>query len=312
MSAAGDLPALLSAAKRQELEGLLQELAAGDTALEARIRERLSHPGPISAQTLEQELAEIFWKNVDPPGEISLQQAPVLFGKLESYIRERLIPLAEADRYMDAFVLSRQLFMHLRVIKLGEAWPQGVLQALCQLWTLIADHGPQEVREELRIWITERTESGSGAILDHQLELVRYEIAGSREDLEMALMDLDDQIEKAWDRAESPVEVTHMRGRRSAVSLRIEIMRRLGRSEEEIENYRWEHRHFLEIMEDYLQEARESGDPLQEIHQLEDAVLIGADDEEETNAHRLVQLYEQTGTTCEDPQLRWLLENFLP
>ena len=128
------------------------------------------------------------------------------------------------------------------------------------LWRRIVKECPKEIHDKIDSWF--RKHAFDGSVIDYMedylQDFLQNELA-TEEELRRQLLVLDDRIDAYAHRTESPyVRDISTITTSDGVSKRMEIMKRLGAGDEEIEKWRYAHRHFRVIREAYMKESEES------------------------------------------------------
>lgn len=178
------------------------------------------------------------------------------------FLDTKVTSLLDAGHYEEAFELSRYIFVKLGKTTIDDDGEVAAISNDCMdLWRRIVKECPKEIHDKIDSWF--RKHAFDGSVIDYMedylQDFLQNELA-TEEELRRQLLVLDDRIDAYAHRTESPyVRDIKTITTSDGVSKRLEIMKRLGAGDEEIEKWRYAHRHFRVIREAYMKEAEESG-----------------------------------------------------
>ena len=195
------------------------------------------------------------------------------------FLDTKVTGLLDAGHFEEAFELSRYIFVKLGKTTIDDDGEVATISNACMdIWRRIIRECPKDVYRKIDIWV--RKHASDGTVVDYMEEylqnFMQNELA-TEEDLRNQLKILDKVIEKAGKETKSPYVRTPVINASDGVEKRLEIMKRLGSSKEEIEDWRRAHRHFRVIREAYMKEAEERGDTAAIISLLEEGKSLDKD-----------------------------------
>jgi len=131
----------------------------------------------------------------------------------------------------------------------------------------------------------------------------------SEEDLRSQIKRLDETIEGLGKSTNCPTEYSSIGPSVPIVIKRIELMEKLGAKEREIEEYRYNHRCFSVIREQYMEEAEKAGDIAKLVALLKESKELDAADRHKVYRYsrRLVELYHQMNDRLNERNERYEL-----
>lgn len=295
------LTQMIYEADRSLLENVLIELADSDEKTESRIRTMLAgsvkRVNSAGIKEMEKEIEQIFLTHADRGGFINYYNAIAFADDLERYLENQSGSLLDEEEYLPAFELTAYAYIRLGNCDIdddGEITQIG--KACYKIWQRIIAECPSDVKKQIREWFVRHSEDGS--VPDYMEDLLqdflKYELA-TAEELEAQLKSLDALIEAGKDSTRCQTIYTSYYGYSvEAISLRILLMERLGRSAEEIDAFRRAHFHFQSVRDYYLKQAREAGNIEEEIRILNESKTLDRDSDYLVHSYskRLIELYQ--------------------
>lgn len=324
-----DLETLLRRVSAEELLSFVAQTARKDPDLERRIRERFgAAPEVPEAGPAQESEPDSLMEEVDAlidglltGGKVDELRLDELSQGVLTLLEDEPSGLLGNQDYVLAFDLTIEVLLRLQDAGI-EDYPEldDILGECEEIWEKIFAACPESTRELIGSWMQEKSSDADGPLqgrireamasfCDRTFDRILLTPQAKRQErkkLQVDLADLDRAIEESAGSVASPV--CSWVSTEPAVLVRIDRMRRLGASEEEVEKYRWAHRNFSVIRDQYRRQAEQSGD-LQ--------LLITLQREEKQQDWRkrhqsslsLISLYHQTGDTKDELQER--LEDFL-
>ena len=281
---------LISEADHEELEAVLLDLALEDDRLESRIRSMLLESRiRISPSGLRWEIDNIF-NTYTYKGYIDYHNAFSFANDLIDCLKKISEQLLKQQSYLELFEVTIYAYTRLGNCDIDDDGEITEISHVCyEIWQNIISECPTEVRDSIKEWFD--IHSSDGTVIDFMEDYLqdfqRYELA-SREQLKKELAQLDQMVEACKEKTQCSTIYTTFYGYNiEAVELRIILMRRLGASEEEVDQYRRKYMNFRSIRKYYLQKAQQEEDVEKEMQ------LLLMSKQLDKNEHYLMHAYAQ-------------------
>ena len=289
---------IIESANRKELEELLLHLARQDHRTESFIRANLKggRGAASDVKKIEKEIDSVFNVYSDRSGYIDYYCAMSFASDLNSLLRNRIGELIDNESSMDAFNASMYAYTKLGNWDIDDDGEIASISSTCyELWQDIIKNCEPEERERIKEWFEEHYDDGT--VIDYMEDMLQdfleYELA-SEDELRGIIKDLEAKIEKSKGLTQCPSIFTSYYGYScDAIELRNIFARRLGATEEEIEEYMRRYMSCRSVRDYFLKKAREQGNIEDEIRLL----ILGKEYEKESEytvhsySRRLIELY---------------------
>lgn len=289
---------LLMKTEKDDLVDFLAELADGNNAMANRIRTRFSKSiSSIEMQQLQAEARAIV-RDHENRGFIDYREAMDFEVEMSSFLDKTCADLLDANNFDSAITLSTYVFLLLNEIDIDD---DGEIASLardcCGVWDSILKKCPAATASRLCEWLEDHMADPKLDYLGDVLVDFHDEAFADEETLRSRLAELDRIVDSAAGRSTCPARYSTINNAEPAVLERLKVMRRLGFAEDEIEAYRYAHRSFAEVRDQYLAEARAAGDDAQVLSLLKEGTACT--ERYDYNAHRyslqLADLYAKIG-----------------
>jgi len=276
-----DLKELIVNADRKDLEKMLLTIAGNDKStgkaiykfLETdRVLKEKRATVKVTMRSLKAKADYIFSDHSDRSGFIDYREAFDFESDCLEFIDENVRPLVESGAYMDAFNISTYLFVELGSCDIdddGEIW--NITNECYDVWKSIAASCSEEEKAHMKEWF--QAHEKDDTVIDYMEDIIHEFLTtelATREELISMISDLDAVIESK-NKNLTDSNVGCIRDRGTLVLRRMEFMKRLGTSDEEIEAYRYAHRKIQMIRDQYIAEAKTAGDTLKVIELLKES-----------------------------------------
>jgi hypothetical protein len=280
---------LIKNADRGQLEELLIELASMDEESEHRIRAMLSGEGlPEDIGDLKREADSIFHSHFGRGSYIDYYNRDDFCDELMGFLEDTAGALMSESQFMEAFELSTYVFVKLGNTDIDDDGQIQMISDLCYgIWQDIISACSDSQRKQIRRWFEEHANDGTVVdyMKDDLKDFLEYELA-SRQELLAKIEGLDKIIKESGSSSEcGSVFSSHYGYRIEAIELRIILMKKIGSTEEEIDDFRRKHIHFRSVREYFMKKAREEGNTQEEIR------LLNQSREQDADSPALVHLY---------------------
>lgn len=263
-----------------ELRLLVVGLAQGNESLRSRLltqyTEKIDERHMIK---LKCEVDRIAYENSDRSGFVDYYHASDYTSEMTSFLDEKVQALIDKGYYMKAFELTNYVFQCVGNQDMDDSdggctW---VVDNCYEYWKQILDKCSEQEQKQMFQWFQEHQ---SGYVIDYVEEYISDFLMEEFKDEELLrekLRDLDEQIRKAGDHINDGRYCTAHYGYVSNVLKRIQVMKDLGSSEQEINEYRQAFRHFSEIRKLEIREYTESKKYAEAIRVLKESKKMDAE-----------------------------------
>ena len=287
---------IITSADRKELESLLLEIASRDDRTESFIRSNLGKGKSADVKQIEKEIDGVFHAYSDRSGYIDYYNAMSFESDLNSLLRNRIRALIDDEEYMAAFDASMYAYTKLGNWDLDDDGEISSISSTCyELWQdIVTNCGPQE-REHIKDWFEEHCDDGT--VIDYMEDMLQdfleYELA-SEDELREIIRDLESKVESSNGQTKCQTVFTSCYGYSiEAIELRNILIRRLGASDDETEEYMSQYMSFRSVRDHFLKKASKNGDVAEEIRLLKLGKEYEKDSEYTSHSYskRLIELY---------------------
>ena len=287
---------IIMSADRKELEALLLELAARDDRTESFIRSNLSKGKSSDVKQIEKEIDGIFHAYSDRSGYIDYYSAMSFESDLNSLLRNRIRALIDNDEYREAFDASIYAYTKLGNWDLDDDGEIASISSTCyELWQDIVTNCEPQERDYIKDWFEEHSDDGT--VVDYMedtlQDFLEYELA-SEDELREIIGDLESKVENSNGQIKCQTVYTSYYGYNiEAIELRNILVKRLGATDNEIEEYMRRYMSFRSVRDHFIKKARGNGDVTEEIRLLKLGKEYEKDSEYTLHSYskRLIELY---------------------
>ncbi len=253
---------------------------------------------PAQLLQFKDDVDMIFRQYEDRSGFISYFRAMDFQIDIERYLYDTASRLIDSSLEVEAFDLTTYVFLKLSNAAIDDDGQISSIASLCyDLWKQTIKAAPQDERSKMKKWFLKysKDESVIDYMQDYLISFIEEELA-TDDDRRARMDELDDVIEKAAGKTDCP----HFRFGLSydpAVVIRMKLMKMLAYSDEEIEEYRYAHRNFTVIRQQYMDEAEEVGDWNKLIALLQESKILDAESTVKLRKYsdKLIDIYHDTG-----------------
>lgn len=288
---------LISAASRDQLEGILLELAKKDSAVEDRIRIKLAGViGSTDINIIQKEINAIFKKHSEYGHRIYYDNAASFTDDVITYLENKTDRLFDDREYHTAFEISKYVFLKLGNWDIIDDGETSAIPLCCyKIWQTVVENCSDSDRALIKKWFLDHSEDET--IDDYYEDVIydflKYELA-SKKELEDEIKNLDEIINSCAGSNECRHVYTIRYGYDlDAVGLRTIFMKRLGASEEEIDSFRRKYMSFRSVREYYIRKAKDEKDTAKEVRLLIESKKLDANSPTQIHSYsqRLIELY---------------------
>ncbi len=312
-SGASDITELLRSLSQDELVDFIKELAGNNGEIANLIRVRFSRS--ISARDMrafKREADNIFYSHADR-GFIDYHEAMAFESDISRFLKEKVGNLVDNGLYPEAFELSMYVFVKLSSTDIDDDGEIQMISETCyDLWKRIVSSCSKEEYDRIQDWF--RSHSDDDTVVDYLenvlQEFLQNELA-DEDDIREQIRELDERIKAAEDNTRCPTVYSSVSYDVPAVFRRMELMKRIGASDDEVEAYRYSQRRFSVVREQYMREAEEAGNKNTLIALLEESKELDAASKHKVHSYsqRLADLYHGEGFT--EKELKERFQSFV-
>ncbi len=254
---------IIESADRKKINALLLDMANRDYRTENYIRVALEKKKTIDIKVIEKEIDAIFDAYSDQSGYINYHNVMDFDIELDNLLRNRIEPLIEENRYLDAFNASIYSYVKLGNCDIDDDGEVESLSRTCyELWLEIISKCSSEEKEIVKNWF--EAHHNDGTVIDYMEDILndflKYELA-SDEELKEQISKLEDIVERcSGDTTCDEVFSSYYGYRIEAIELRNMLAKRIGATDDDIEEYLKEHMNFSSVRRYFIEKARKKGD----------------------------------------------------
>ncbi len=299
-------------------EDKVRELLAGFVLSDESLRNRLQMQYSFKMDSklmmkLRTELEQIQYR-YSSGGFVDWYHASDFASELVGFLCEKVVFLIERSCLKQAFELTNEVFHCIGNTDMDDSDGSSsyVADQCYECWKQIIEKSDEDFKTEIGEWFeTHKTGYVIDYIGEYIEEIILDEFA-TREMLSERIQKLDTYISRQRGNDCGKYYSAYY-GLVDPVSKRIECMRKMGCTDEEIREYRQANRHFSVIREIEISEALEKGDYKSAVSILLESKEMDGDNKEQLKKYseQLIGIYRKTGSEkayCEE--LIYHLENF--
>lgn len=283
-----------------EVRKLLLELALKDDSLQNQILTKyVDKISPSQMNRLKQEVEMIAWKYSDRRGYVDYYHAMDYVQDLEEFLDENVQNLIDKNLIMQAFELTNEVFHTVgnQDIDDSDGGTTWIANSCYEYWKQILDQATDEQRKQMFQWFKGRPQN---YVIDYMEDYISDFLMDEFHDTSMLLEKLrmlDELIGRAGDKTDCGSLYSSYYGFENIILKRLQIMRELNYSENEINEYRTKFRHFSAIRELEVKEYLDRKEYDKAIEVLEESKKL---DKEYAGlvskySEQLIQVYHKTG-----------------
>lgn len=256
----------------------------------------------------------IFRQYADRSGFISYFKAMDFQIAIEGYLYDNASKLIDSNYAKEAFDLTAYVFLKLNKTSIDDDGEISSIASLCyDLWKREIEIAAPDERSKMEEWLLKYSKDDVviDYMQDYLISFIEEELA-TDDHRRTKMAELDEVIENAAGRTDCP-KVQFGLSYDSAVVIRMKLMKMLAYSDKEIEDYRYAHRNFTVIRQQYMDEAEEAEDWSKLIVLLEESKLLDADSEMKLHRHsnKLIETFRLIGDSENEKKERyWSFRNF--
>lgn len=268
------IESLIEKASRKDIENLLIRLANSDPRTESEIRTFLGKDESFKVVEIKTEIDDIFDIYSDWHGYIDYHNAFEFESALSMLLKNRISALIANKQYMDAFDASMYAYVKLGNQDIDDDGEIISLSRTCyELWQEITEQCSLEEKSTIKAWFEEH--AYDGIVIDYMeetlKEFLKYELA-SEEELKETVKKLEEIVDESKGSNKCRcVFSTYYGYDIEAIELRDIFVKRLGATDDEIDEYKKKYMSFKSVRDYFINKAKEVGDIDEEIRLLKES-----------------------------------------
>lgn len=235
-----------------EVRNILVELALKDNSLQNHILTKyVDKISPGQMSRLKQEVEMIAWKYSDRSGYVDYYHAMDYVHGLEEFLDENVQNLIDKNLIMQAFELTNEVFHTVgnQDIDDSDGGTTWIADSCYEYWKKILDQATDEQRDQMFQWFKGCPKN---YVIDYMEDYISGFLMDEFHDTTMLLdkmQMLDELIESAGDKTDCGNWYSSYYGFENIIIKRLQIMKELNYSANEIKEYMTKFRHFSAIRE---------------------------------------------------------------
>ncbi|MDD6043819.1 MAG: SWIM zinc finger family protein [Eubacteriaceae bacterium] len=295
-----ELKDVISGIDESELRHMLLQLALKDNTLQNHIlinyAEQIS---PSQMSRMSHEVEMIARQHSDRTGYVDYYQAMAYVQDMDQFLCENVQSLIDKNLLMQAFELTNVVFHTIgnQDIDDSDGGITYVANSCYECWKEILDRATEEERNQMYCWFNEHRRN---YVFDYLEDYVSDFLLNEFHDPALLLKQMqiiDEQIEHATESTGFERVYFSYYGYESAILKRLQIMKELNYSSDEISKYRQRFRHFSAIRELEIQEHLDCKEYEKAIEVLKESKEL---DNEYAGlvskySNQLIHIYQSTG-----------------
>lgn len=284
-----------------EVRNILFELAASNELLKNRIlMEYTENITEKQMLRMKKEIEGIAWQNSDRRGFVDWNHAGDYASAVIGFLHDNVGKMIEKGFTMEAFELTNAVFIQTGNLAMDDSGGEStwIANVCYEYWQDILDHCGEEERKKMLGWFREK--QSAGVVVDYMEDYLSEFLMNEFHDEEMLrekLAMLDEEIERAEGQSDCGGSWSVHYGYENNIVKRLEIMKELGCTKEEMQEYRRKNWNFASVRMMQISEYQEEGRIEEAIELLEESKKL---DEKVPGlvaeySGRLVELYHDLG-----------------
>ncbi|MBR1573080.1 MAG: SWIM zinc finger family protein [Lachnospiraceae bacterium] len=294
-----EVEALVDKIPEQDAKELLVHFLINDDGLKNRLQ--LKYDFKMTAQLmaeLKKEIKSILYQYSGRGGFIDWNNAYSFCCDLGRFLDDKIPFLMEHGCYLQAFELVNIVFYEVANADMDDSdGGSGMVAQTCyDYWKSLTLNAPEEEALAIKKWFLVNKETDY--VVDYMQEYIDefYEqFFLSEDEIKERMEILDDIIQEHKMQNDAGAIYSVRYGYQDVVLLRLEYMRQLHLSDEEILEFRTQHRHFSSVRELELEEALEANNKPLALQILEESKRLDKDCAKKVKRYseQLISLYEE-------------------
>ena len=248
-------------------------------------------------------------------GFIDWQNAYDFCCDLRGFLEDKVEILIGKGAILQAFELNNQVFKLIGTIDMDDSdGGSGIVAEKCyELWKEIYQRADSDEKTKIKKWFNSYKK---GTVIDwieeYLLEFMKMELA-TKEQIKKQLKEFDQMLDEKKNSTDCGYVYSALDGRVSVIEKRIECMKKLGMTEEEIDDFCKQNRNFHVVRKMEIDKALSDNDYETAIKILEESKILDKSNESLIKSYsgKLIELYKKTNKNKKyKEELKYNLLNF--
>ncbi|PNV62788.1 hypothetical protein C0033_07120 [Clostridium sp. chh4-2] len=282
-----------------ELRDLLECIALENEKLRNQILIRYSRTISQGQMVmLKNEIAEIAKRYSDRGGYVDWRNAGGYISEMEAFLRDKVQEIIEKGCYMQAFELTNHVFVTIGNQGIDDSDGGTSMAAdLCyECWQQILEKCSEQDKTKMRAWFEKH--QSDGIVIDYMEDYIREFLLNELHDkklLTKEIQRLDEVIENRGDSTDCGTYYSVYSGDVNNIRKRIQFMKALGATEEEIRRYREKNRRFAAVRMLEIEEFIRAGNNMDAVRVLKESKELDQISQGWVKGYsrKLIELYSQ-------------------
>lgn len=248
----------------EELRHILETMALEDQSLRNRILTKYSTTISLGQMVrLKREIEDIAYRYSDRSGYVDWESAGGYISEMETFLYDKVQAVIDKGCYMQAFELTNQVFVTIgnQDMDDSDGGTDMVADTCYKIWQQLLEKCGEQDKNKMQSWF--EMHQADGAVMDYMEGYIGDFLMNEFHDREILLKkmeELDHQIEKRRESTDCGKCYSSYRGFENNILKRLQIMKALGASEEELRQYRRKNRGFAAVrmleIEEFIQAGK--------------------------------------------------------
>lgn len=254
--------------------------------------------------SLKKEVDNIFYEYSDDWGFIGWQSSYDFCFALIDFLDTKIPLIMERAQWNQAFDLVNYVFWKVGNVDIDDSdGGTGILSEKCyDYWEKLLGSCDEKSKSHMEKWF--RKNHSSDYVIDYMQDYIQdfyKRHCRPVEEIRSEMETFDKIIEEHQGQTDCGTVISMRYGDQDIALLRIECMKQLGMSEQEIAEYRQNHRNFYSIRELEIQEAIESGETSKAIQILQESKILDAANKGRVKEHscKLISIFRDANMLSE-------------
>ena len=241
----------------EEVRNLLVGFVMEDVSLRSRLELTYSEQFDAKQMLLLKDEIQYIVKSHSHRGYVDRYHASEFTSALSYFLRSKVTLLIERNYLEQAFELTNYIFHCIGNIDMDDSdgGSSYVADKCYECWKMIVEKSDEQGRAKMKRWFESHQNGYVVDYIEEYLQEFLFSEFPTEELIREAIKELDEIISKHSDSNDCTSLYSVHYGHENVVLKRIEYMKKLNCTEEEIMNFRSKHRHFFAIRELEIAEA---------------------------------------------------------
>ena len=280
-----------------ELRNLLEHMALENESLKNQILTRYSRTitGRQMAM-LKKEIDGIAGRYSGRSGFVDWRSAGGYISEMESFLCNKVQAVIDKGCYMQAFELTNHVFVTVgnQDMDDSDGGTSMAADTCYECWQQILEKCGEQDRAMMHAWFEKH--QSDGIVIDYMEDYIRDFLLNEFHDRKLIIAEmqmLDERIEKRGDNTDCGTCYSAHNGRENNILKRIQLMKALGATEEEILEYRKKNRRFAAVRMLEIEEFIQAGKDMDAVRALRESKELDRKSKDWVKGYseKLIELY---------------------